>query len=49
MEKDKFRFIGWDIEYEDVIKVLMMNYAQSLKDITEIWKTYRGKKLTCME
>ena len=43
----KIRFTGWDIEkYEDVIKVLMMNYAQSLMDITEIWKTYRGSNLS---
>ena len=40
VEKDKFRFMGWDIEYEDVIKVLMINYAQSWKDITEIRKAH---------
>ena len=40
VEKDKFMFLGWDIEYEDVIKVLMINYAQSWKDITEIRKAH---------
>ena len=42
VEKDKFRFMGWDIEYEDVIKILilMINYTQSWKDITEIRKAH---------
>ena len=40
MKKDKFRFTCWDIEkYKDVVKVLMKDYAQSLKEIMEIRKS----------
>ena len=37
MEREKFRFSGWDIEkYEDRIMVTMKDYAESIERISEI-------------
>ena len=42
VEKDKFRFTGWDIErYKDQIKVSMKDYANSLEEILDIRKEDR--------
>lgn len=39
VEKDKFRFIGWDIEkFEDQIRVTMKDYARSIEEVTDIRK-----------
>ena len=50
VEKDKFRFTGWDIEkYEDQVKVSMEDYSNSLKEMTDIRKANRNDKLTKLE
>ena len=47
VERDRFRFTGWDIErFEDQVKVSIKDYANSLKDITEIRKADRNEKFT---
>ena len=50
IEKDKFRFAGWDIEkYEDVIRVSMKDYAESITEIKEIRKADRNERLAKLE
>ena len=37
VERDRFRFTGWDVQkYEDGVLVSMEEYANSLKDIENI-------------
>ena len=50
VEKDKFRFNGLAIEkYENHIKVMMKDYANSLKEISGIRKADRIEMSTKLE
>ena len=50
VERDKFRFSGWDIEkYEDQVKVSIEDYSNNLKEITDIRKADIKDKLTKIE
>ena len=47
VERHKFRFTRWDVEkYQDVVKVSIKDYAQSLKEIEEIRKAITHKTLS---
>ena len=51
IEKDVFRLIGLDVKVvEEGVEILMEDYSQSLKDITDIRKTDdRDKELLKLE
>ena len=47
VERDKFRFTGWDEErYEDVVKVSMKDYVNSMNEIQKIRRADRNEKLS---
>ena len=45
VERDRFRFTRW----EDIVRVSIKDYAQSLNEIVQIRKAYRHKKLSRIE
>ena len=50
MERDNFRFTGWDIDkYEDIIKVSMRDYANIMDGVKQMRKANRHESLTRME
>ena len=50
VERDRFRFTRWEVEkYEDIVRVSIKDYAQSLNEIVQIRKAYRHKKLSRIE
>ena len=49
-ERDRFRFTGCEVEkYDNIVRVSMKDYAQSLNEIVQIRKAYRHKKLSRIE
>ena len=50
IERDMFRSTGRDIEiYEDMMRLSIKDYAQSLERIREIRRAHRNRALTRME
>ena len=51
IERDKFRFTGWDIERcsGGRIRVSMNDYAKSMEEVKNVRKHKRTEKLNCLE
>merc|ERR1712030_281970 len=50
VEKDKFRFTGFDISaVEDGIEITMADYVKSMEDVKHIRKADREEELTDLE
>ena len=50
VERGKFRFTEWDIhKFEDVIKVSMKDYTNSMEEVKDIRRADRNEALTRLE